>query len=186
MKSILTIHWKIWCWSWSSSTLATWCKEVTHWKRPWCWERLKAAGERDDRGDIWMASPTWWTWVWANSGSWWWTGKPGVLQSMGSQRVRHDWVIELNWLTELIDLSFCKTSGVFACYPDHYLAPPFLLCLKRIFSKYCWSYKNIKLKIWSEYFLEKVMICLMHSCRDWRQHEKTGNVYLTRMWYGFS
>ena len=93
------------------------------------------------------------------------------------------------WLsdwTELIDLSFCKTSGVFACYPDHYLAPPFLLCLKRIFSKYCWSYKNIKLKIWSEYFLEKVMICLMHSCRDWRQHEKTGNVYLTRMWYGFS
>ena len=93
------------------------------------------------------------------------------------------------WLsdwTELIDLSFCKTSGVFACYPDHYLAPPFLLCLKRIFSKYCWPYKNIKLKIWSEYFLEKVMICLMHSCRDWRQHEKTGNVYLTRMWYGFS
>ena len=77
-----------------------WCKELTHWKRPWCWERLRA-GEGDDRGwDGWMASPTWWTWVWVNSGSWWWTGKPGMLQSMGSQRVRPDWVTELNW-TEL-------------------------------------------------------------------------------------
>ena len=67
--------------------------------KTWCWERLKAGGEGDDRGwDGWMASPTWWTWVWASSGSWWWTGKPGVLQSMGSQRVRHDWMTELNWL----------------------------------------------------------------------------------------
>ena len=65
---------------------------LTHWKRPWCWERLKAGGEGDDRGwVVWMASPTRWTWVWASSGSWWWIGKPGVLQSMGSQRVRHDW-----------------------------------------------------------------------------------------------
>ena len=62
-------------------------------KRPWCWERLKAGGEGDDRGgDGWMASSTQWTWVWAGSGSWWWTGKPGVLQSMGLQRVGHDWV----------------------------------------------------------------------------------------------
>ena len=61
-------------------------------------ERLKAGGEGDDRGwDGWMASPTGWTWVWASSGSWWWTGKPGMLQSMGSQRVRHDWAAELNW-----------------------------------------------------------------------------------------
>ena len=68
-----------------------------HWKRPWCWERLKAGGEGDDRGwDGWMVSLTWWTWVWASSGSWWWTGRPGVLQSMRSQRVRHDWVTELN------------------------------------------------------------------------------------------
>ena len=86
-----------WCWSWNSNTLATWCEELTHWKRPWCWERLKAGGEGDDRGwDGWMASPTQWTWVWVNSGSWWWTGKPGVLQSMGWQRVGHDWVTELN------------------------------------------------------------------------------------------
>ena len=68
-------------------------------KRPWCWERLKAGGEGDDRRwDGWMASPTQWTWVWVSSGSWWWTGKPGVLQSMGSQRAGHDWVTEQNWL----------------------------------------------------------------------------------------
>ena len=79
-----------------SNTLATWCKELTHWKRPWCWERLKAGGEGDDRGwNGWMASLTWWTWVWVSSGSWWRTGKPGVLQSMGSRRVRHNWVTEL-------------------------------------------------------------------------------------------
>ena len=74
------------------------------WKRPWCWERLKAGGEGDDRGwDGWMASPTRWTWVWVSSGSWWWTGKPGVLQCMGLQRVGHDWMTELNW-TELRSL----------------------------------------------------------------------------------
>ena len=73
-------------------------KELTHLKRPWCWERLKAGGKGDDRGwDGWMASPTQWTWVWVNYGSWWWTGRPGVLQSMGSQRVGHNWVTELNW-----------------------------------------------------------------------------------------
>ena len=78
--------------------LATWCEELTHWKRPWCWEGLKAGGEGDDRGwDGWMASPTQWTWVWVDSGSWWWTRRPGVLWFMGSQRVRHDWATELNW-----------------------------------------------------------------------------------------
>ena len=72
-----------------------WCKELTHWKRPESWERLKAGGEGDDRGwDGWMASLNRWTWVWASSGSWWWTGRPGLLQSMGSQRVGHDWMTE--------------------------------------------------------------------------------------------
>ena len=85
-----------WCESWNSNTLATWCEKLTYLKRPWCWERLKAGGEGDDRGwDDWMASPTQWTWVWTSFGSWWWTGRPGVLQSMGSQRVRHDWATEL-------------------------------------------------------------------------------------------
>ena len=82
---------------------ATWCKELIHWKKLWCWERLKAGGEGDDdrRWDGWVASPTQWTWVWVNSGSWWWTGRPGVLRFMGSQRVGHDWVTELNWLEQL-------------------------------------------------------------------------------------
>ena len=74
------------------------CEELTHWKRLWCWEGLGAGGEGDNRGwDGWMASLTWWTWVWVNSGSWWWTGRPGVLRFMGSQRIRHDWATELNW-----------------------------------------------------------------------------------------
>ena len=65
----------------------------------WCWERLKAGGDGEDRGwDSWMASPTRWTWVWVSSGSWWWTGKPGVLQSMGSQGVAHNWTTELKCL----------------------------------------------------------------------------------------
>ena len=96
------IHWKDWCWSWNSNSLAPWCQEPIHLKRPWCWERLKT-GEGDDRGwDGWMASPTRWTWVWASSGSWWWTGKPGVLQSMGLQSWTwlSDWT-ELNWTDDL-------------------------------------------------------------------------------------
>ena len=98
-KSILNIHWKDWCWSWNSSTLATWREELILWKTPWCWERLRAGGEGDDRGwDGWMASPTQWTWVWASSGHWWWTGRLGMLQSMGSQRVRHNCATELNWM----------------------------------------------------------------------------------------
>ena len=63
-------------------------------------KRLKAGGERDNREwDGWMASPTQWTWVWVNSRSWWWTRRPGVLQFMGLQRLRQDWVTELNWTT---------------------------------------------------------------------------------------
>ena len=74
------------------NTLATSCEELTHWKIPWCWEGLEAGGEGDNRGwDGWMASPTRWTWVWVNSGSWWWTGRPGVLRFMGSHRVGDDW-----------------------------------------------------------------------------------------------
>ena len=91
-------HWKDWCWSWSSSTLATSCKELTHWKRLWCWEGLGAGGEVDDRGwDGWMASRTWWVWVWVNSGSWWWTVRPGLLRFVGSQSIGHDWATQLHW-----------------------------------------------------------------------------------------
>ena len=108
-RSVLGVHWKDLCWSWNSNILATWWEELTHWKRTWCWEGLGAGGEGGDREwDSWMASPTWWTWVWVNSGSWWWTGRPGVLRFMGSQRVRHDWATVLNWteheLTPYINL----------------------------------------------------------------------------------
>ena len=86
----------------TSNTLATWWEELTHLKRTWCWERLRAGGEGDDRGwDGWMASPTQWTWVWVNSGSWWWTGRPGVMRFMGSQTAGHDWATELNWIAFL-------------------------------------------------------------------------------------
>ena len=98
----LNIHWKDQCWSWNSITLASWWEELTHLKRPGCWERVKAGGERVYRGwDGRMASPAQWTWVWVNFGSWWWTGRSGLLQSMGLQRIRHDWATELNWLPHL-------------------------------------------------------------------------------------
>ena len=91
----LNIHWKDWCWGWSYNTLTTWCREPTHWRRIECCERLKAGGEGEDRGwDGWMASQTQWTWVWASSKRWWRTGKPDELQSMGLQRVGHDWATE--------------------------------------------------------------------------------------------
>ena len=85
-------------WSWNSNILATWCKELTHLKRPWCWKWLKAVVEGDDRRwDCWMASLTQWTWVWLNSGRWCWIGRPGMLRFMGSQRFGHDWATEVNW-----------------------------------------------------------------------------------------
>ena len=93
MKSVLNVHWKDWCWSWNSNNLATRCEELTHLKRPWCWERLKAEG--DDRGwDGWIASPTQWTWASVSSESWWWIRRPGVLQSMGHKELD---MTEVNW-----------------------------------------------------------------------------------------
>ena len=92
-------------------------KELTHWKRLWCWEELGAGGEGDDRGwDGWMASLTRWTWVWVNSGSWWWTGRPGVLRFMGSQRVGNDWAAELNWLSVQ---AWIITMASYFIYPTH-------------------------------------------------------------------
>ena len=100
-RSVLNIHWKDECWSWSSNTLASWCKELTHLKRPWCWERLRAGGEGDDKGwDGWMASPTQWTWVWASSGSWWWQGCLVCYSPWGCKE--SDMTEQLTW-TELIE-----------------------------------------------------------------------------------
>ena len=94
-----SFHWKDWCWSWNSNTLATSCEELTHLKRPWCWERLRAGGEGDDRGwDGWMASPTRWMWVWVNSGSWW--GQGGVVCCGSWGFKESDMTEQLSW-TEL-------------------------------------------------------------------------------------
>ena len=94
-----------WCWSWSSNTLVSWWEEPAHWKRPWCWERLKARGEGDNRGqDGWMASPIQWTWVWANSGRWWRTGKPDAyLRRLG--------FIGLNWRVTTFFCSVAQLEG---------------------------------------------------------------------------
>ena len=111
--------WKDWCWSWNSNTLATWCEELTYSKRPWFWERLKAGGEGDDRGwDGWMASLTQGTWVWVDSCSWWWTGRPGILWFMGSQRVRHDWATELSWPDTYITSFWTSLLSLFPSHPS--------------------------------------------------------------------
>ena len=111
-QSVLGVHWKGWCWSWNSNTLVTWCEELTHLRRPCCWERLRAGGEAEDGGwDGWMASPTPRTRVWVNSGSLWWTG---MLQSMGvakSRTQQSDW-IELNWIA----LCHCVLSKSFLSF----------------------------------------------------------------------
>ena len=95
-KLALNTRWKDWCWSWSSNSPTTWCKELTL-------EKILMPGKIEGRRRGWQRMR--WldgitdsmTWVWVNSGSWWWTGKPGVLLSMGSQRVGHNWATELNW-----------------------------------------------------------------------------------------
>ena len=123
-RSVLSVHWTDWCWSWNSSSLATSCEELTHWKIPWCCEGLGAGGEGDDRGwDGWMASPTRWTWVWVNSGSWWWTGRSGVLWFMGSQRVGHDWATKLNWPETSLPWNFISNPRYERIYFDHSLEP---------------------------------------------------------------
>ena len=102
-KSVLNIHWKDWCWSWNSNTLATWWEELTHRKRPWCWERLKVGGEGDDRGwDGWMASLTQWTWIWASSGSWWWTGGLVCCGPWGHKE--SEMTEQLNWTESSLTL----------------------------------------------------------------------------------
>ena len=97
---------------------------LAHLKRPWCCQRLKAGRKGYDRGwDGWMASPTQWTWVWVNSGSCWWTGRPGVQQSMGSQRVGHDWATGLNWKASDIEHFFKCLLAFWHLWENVYLSP---------------------------------------------------------------
>ena len=93
-RSALGFLWREWWWSWNSSPLATSCKELTHWKRLWCWEGLGAGGEGGRQRMTWLDGIT--DSMDVSSGSWWWTGRPGMLWFMGLQRVRHDWATELN------------------------------------------------------------------------------------------
>ena len=131
-KSVLNIHWKDWCWSWSCSTLATWCEDLTHRKRPWSWERLKAGGEEDDRGwDGCMASMIPWTCL---SKLQWWTGRPGVLWSMGSQVVGRD--ERLNW-TGSFRSGLCSPLGL--CMVMCFMVPTELLVSVAFSSSLCSS-----------------------------------------------
>ena len=139
-KSVLNIHWKDWCWSWNYSTLTSWCKELTHWKRPWFWERLKA-GEGDDRGwDGWMASPTPWTWVWVNSGSYreaWHAAVHGVTKS---QTQLGNWT-ELNWRYKAEEL--WAWSWEVVCLS---LLGPYLCRSTSPWPKHSWALPSLKLE----------------------------------------
>ena len=114
-------------------TLATWCEELT------CWERLKAGGEGDDRGwDGWMPSLTQWTWVWANSQRWWRTGKPGMLRSMGSQRIRQDLVTQQQFMPETNTKAptYYTINGISEKAHDSWDCPRILMDLST--SSPCW------------------------------------------------
>ena len=125
-KSVLNIHWKDWCWSWSSNIWGTWCEELTHWKRLWCWKywRQEEKGLTEDEMVGWHHRLNGHE-FWVSSGSQWWTGKPGVLLFMGSQTVVHDWVTELNWRTLTFSkfilhsktyISYIYNWGSWTCY----------------------------------------------------------------------
>ena len=110
-------------WSWSSSILVIWCEQMTHWKSPWCWERLRAEGKVGIRGwDGWTASPMQWTRTWANSRRWWRKGKTGVLQSTGSQRPGHDWAGD--WTITTIYIMYVTVHSIeTSSFPWHYCQP---------------------------------------------------------------
>ena len=107
-KSVLNIHWKDWCWSWNSNTLATWCKELTGWKRPSCWERLREGGEGDHRRwDGWMASLTRWRWVWASL---------GIGDVQGSLVCCSPWGHKESDTTEWLNWTGCYPHNAICCF----------------------------------------------------------------------
>ena len=142
---------------------------MTHWEKPWCWERLKEGREGDDRGlDGWMASLTRWTWIWVNSESWWWTGRPGVVRFMGSQRVRHDWTTELNWKWRYMRIycdkgkykSICKvlwetkggSQSVLGSYRDFCRVGKALWVKLSVGPEWCWTWLSSNRKPFFPFF----------------------------------
>ena len=118
-RSVLDVHWKDWCSNWNSNTLATWCEGLTHLKRPWCWERLKAGGEGDDRGwDGWMAPLNQWTWVWVDLGVGDGQGGPACCDSWG--RKESDTTERLNWTVGVFNISLKATTISICIYMPIY------------------------------------------------------------------
>ena len=145
---------------------------MTHWKRFWCWERLRAGGEGDGRGwDSWMASMTWWTWVWISSRSWWWTEKPGVLQSTGLQRVGHNWVTELNWrswhLFPFSSVQFSRSvmSNSLRPHEPQHTRPPCPLSIPGVHPNPCplsqWCHPTISSSVLLFNMLSRLVITLL-------------------------
>ena len=121
-RSTQYIHWKDWCWCWSTRILVIWCAQMTHWKSPWCWKRWRAEGEDGiRRWDGWMASLMQWTWTWASSGSWWGTGKPGVLRSMGCKESDTTGWLKRNNMHEWPYFSICVLTPSIDAFFQLYL-----------------------------------------------------------------
>ena len=140
--------------------------------KDWYWEGLGAGGEGDDRGwDGWMASLTWWTWVWVNSRSWWWTGRPGVLRFMGSQRVGHDWATDLIW-SELHHLLWYS-------YPWYDISILYIKMINFIL------YSQMYLNFWYFLFVAKDLsfyCSLKHCLKYFQLYSSAGNKFCWYFW----
>ena len=154
-----------------AETPILWPPHVKSWLigKDWCWEGLGTGGEGDDRGwDGLMASLTWWTWVWVNSRSWWWTGRPGVLQFMGSQRVGHNWATELNW-TESFSSWSLRDFALFKCI---------LICLTTNITTNCCSCQKHLNRFCYCYLSNKEQFAIFPNSQ-WSRNDIAGTVVST-------
>ena len=156
---------------------------MTHLKRPWCWKGLRAGAEGDGRGwDGWMASPTGWTWVWVDSRCWWWTGRPSVLQFMGSQWIGHDWATELNWTEFKISFLFPRESSPFNVISGWFMRSLALLHFVWLSSQYLIK-KNFQLSLfYSEYPQKLFDNDPVYSCLSCLLTQLEGEFYYYLLW----